>query len=129
MLLKKVICSRYFGILHLSGYNKMPFRKMYWETRPDANNFLVSQSMSRNRFEKIHQYLHFNDNKNIDHNHRVYKIRNFRQTYFLDEAMEPYYGYHSIKQFIRGKPIRYGCKLWCLTSPQGYLVVSTLHWQ
>ena len=33
---------RYFGILLLSGYNKIPFRRMYWETRPDANNFLVS---------------------------------------------------------------------------------------
>ena len=44
------------------------------------------------------------------------------KTYSLDEAMEPYYGHHSMKQFISGKPIRYGFKLWCLTSPQGYLV-------
>ena len=46
----------------------------------------------------------------------------FGQKYSLDEAMEPYYGHHSMKQFIRGKPIRYRLKLWCLTSPQGYLV-------
>ena len=128
---------RYFAILLLSGYNKMPFRRMYWETRPDANNFLVSQSMSRNRFEKIHQFLHFNDNMKMDGSDRVFKMRPllnhlnscfFRffqpltKTYSLDEAMEPYYGHHSMKQFIRGKPIRYGFKLWCLTSPQGYLV-------
>ena len=115
----------------------MPFRRMYWETRPDANNFLVSQFMNRNRFEKIHQYLHFNDNMSIDYNDRVYKIRPiidrlnacfgqffqlFGQTYSLDEAREPYYGHHSMKQFIRGKPIRYGYKLRCLTSPQRYLV-------
>lgn len=54
---------KYFGILLLSGYNKMPFRRMYWETRPDANNFLVSQAMSRNRFEN---HLHFNDNMKVD---------------------------------------------------------------
>ena len=93
--------------------------------------------MSRNKFEKIHQYLHFNDDMSIDYNDRVYKIRPiidhlnacfgqffqpFGQKYSLDEAMEPYYGHHSMKQFIRGKPIRYGFKLWCLTSPQGYLV-------
>ena len=128
---------RYFAILLLSGYNKMPFRRMYWETRPDANNFLVSQSMSRNRFEKTHQFLHFNDNMKMDGSDRVFKMRPllnhlyscfFRffqpltKTYSLDEAMEPYYGHHSMKQFIRGKPIRYGFKLWCLTSPQGYLV-------
>ena len=127
---------RYFGILLLSGYNKMPFRKMHWETRLDANNVLVSQSMSQNRFEKIHQYLHFN-NMSIDHNDRAYKIRpiidhlnacfgqffqSFIQKYSLDESMEPYYGHHSMKQFISGKPIRYGFKSWCLTGPQGYLV-------
>ena len=59
---------RYFGILLLSDYNKMPFRRMYWETRPDTNHSLVSQATSRNRYEKIHQYLHFNDNMKIDSN-------------------------------------------------------------
>ena len=43
-------------------------------------------------------------------------------TYSLDEAMEPYYGHHSMKQFIRRKPVRYGFKFWCLTSPEGYMV-------
>ena len=128
---------RYFGIFLWSGYKKPPFRRMYWGTRPDANNFIVSQFMSRNRFEKIHQYLHFNDNMSIDHNDRVDKMRPiidhlnacfgqffqpFRPTYSLDEAMEPYYGHHSMKQFMRGKPNGYRFKLWCLTNFQGYLV-------
>ena len=141
---------KYFGILLFSGYVKMPFRQMYWETKPDANCFLVSKSMSRNKFEKIHQYLHFNDNMNIDPKDKVFKVRpildHFNKTfgaffmplcntYSLDEAMEPYYGHHSMKQFIRGKPIRYGFKFWCLTSPEGYMVKFhpytpvTKHWE
>ena len=36
--------------------------------------------------------------------------------------MEPYYGHHTMKQFIRGKPIRYGFKFWCFTSPEGYMI-------
>ena len=32
-----------------------------------------------------------------------------------------YYGKPGIKQFIRGKPIRFGFKLWCITSSEGYL--------
>ena len=40
----------------------------------------------------------------------------------LDEAMEPYFGYHGIKQFIRGKPISYGFKFSCLTRSDGVLV-------
>jgi len=39
-----------------------------------------------------------------------------------DESMVPYYGRHSCKQFIRGKPIRLGYKVWCLNTCCGYLV-------
>lgn len=31
--------------------------------------------------------------------------------YSVDEMMVPYFGRHSSKQFIRGKPIRYGFKV------------------
>ena len=40
----------------------------------------------------------------------------------IDEAMEPYYGHHPSKQFIQGKPVRFGYKIWCLTTCTGYLV-------
>lgn len=33
----------------------------------------------------------------------------------------PYFGRHSCKMFILGKPIRFGYKLWCLCSSTGYL--------
>jgi len=39
-----------------------------------------------------------------------------------DESMVPYYGRHRCKQFIRGKPIRFGYKVWCLNTFSGYLV-------
>ena len=128
---------KYFGILLFSGYYKMPFRRMYRQTRPDANCYFVSQSMSRNKFEKIHQFLHFNDNSNIDETDKAFKTRPllirlndfFHQSflplsksYSLDDDMEPYYGHYAMKQFIRGKPIRYGFKFWCLTSPEGYMI-------
>lgn len=32
-------------------------------------------------------------------------------SYSVDEIMVPYYGRHSTKQYIRGKPIRYGYKV------------------
>ncbi|KAK9747174.1 Transposase IS4 [Popillia japonica] len=63
----------YFAILLLSGYCKVPFRKMYWETRADTYNSLVASTMPRNRFEAIHRYLHLNDNSSLDPNDRVYK--------------------------------------------------------
>ncbi len=32
----------------------------------------------------------------------------------VDEVMIPYFGRHSSKQFIHGKPIQYGYKVWAL---------------
>ncbi|KRZ70587.1 PiggyBac transposable element-derived protein 3 [Trichinella papuae] len=34
--------------------------------------------------------------------------------------MVPYYGHHSCKMFIRGKPIRFGYKIWTMASANGY---------
>lgn len=128
---------KYFAILLVSGYCKVPSRRLYWETKADTYNSLVSNSMSRNRFELIHRYLHFNDNTKIDPTNKVYKVQPLidqvnrvsqmcfqplGSSFSLDEAMEPYYGHHSIKQFIKGKPIRYGFKFWCLTTSEGYLL-------
>ncbi|CAG5044038.1 unnamed protein product [Parnassius apollo] len=44
------------------------------------------------------------------------------ENYSIDEAMVPYYGRHSCKQFIRGKPIRWGYKLWVGATRLGYLI-------
>ncbi|KAH9378757.1 hypothetical protein HPB48_017569 [Haemaphysalis longicornis] len=35
--------------------------------------------------------------------------------------MIEYYGHHGCKQFIRGNPIRFVYKVWCLNSKNGYL--------
>ena len=77
--------------------------------------------------------LHFNDNSNIDGSDRLYKLKpllEHLQSKFLllnpldehlsiDESMIPYYGRHFAKQFIRGKPIRFGYKNWALCSSKG----------
>ena len=36
--------------------------------------------------------------------------------------MIPYFGRHGSKQFLRGKPIRFGYKIWCLCDRLGYLI-------
>ena len=69
--------------------------------------------------------LHFADNNNKDDD-PYYKVRpifknlnrnskwSFVQSegkFSIDEIMVPYFGRHRIKQFIYGKPIRYGFKV------------------
>ncbi|XP_030747121.1 piggyBac transposable element-derived protein 3-like [Sitophilus oryzae] len=125
----------FFGILLLSGYVSVPRRRMFWENSSDCHNNIVSNSMSRNRFEHILSNIHCCDNNNLDKNDRFAKVRPFfdkinsrfldfapiDEFHCVDEAMVPYFGRHGCKQFIRGKPLRYGYKLWVGASAIGYI--------
>ena len=41
--------------------------------------------------------------------------------------MIPYYGHHSSKMFIKGKPVRFGFKCWCLCSYNGYVFSTDIY--
>lgn len=43
------------------------------------------------------------------------------QHFSVDECIVPYFGRHSSKQFIRGKPNRFGFKAWVIASQRGYV--------
>jgi hypothetical protein len=121
------------GILLLSGYHKLPRQKLYWSLDEHCGVDMVSRAMARNRFLEMKKYLHLADNNNIDHD-KMFKLRplanilnkNFREwgifhkDLSIDEAMVKYFGHHSAKQFIRGKPVRFGFKDWMLCSSTGY---------
>ena len=84
--------------------------------------------MRRNRFDEIMRYFHAADNSSLDQEDKFAKIRpfldivnkkflSFRSAFgpdniSINESMVPYYGRHPVKQFIRGKPIRWGYKVW-----------------
>lgn len=126
----------FVAILYLSGYVPVPRRRMYWETRDDTHNLLASNSMRRNRFEEIFRFIHAADNSNLVANDRFSKLRplmNKLNNIFIryapissnlsiDESMIPYFGRNGCKQFIKGKPIRFGYKAWVLALPSGYCI-------
>ncbi|XP_066969115.1 piggyBac transposable element-derived protein 3-like [Macrobrachium rosenbergii] len=131
------------GILLLSGYNKVPSRRMFWSRQTDSRNLAVIQcGLSVNRFEDIIRSLHFVDNTKKPEHDRIYKVRplfdHFNKMFkelaqaipskwAVDEALEPYYGCHGLKQFIRGKPVRFGYKFWCLCSTEGLVASFKLY--
>lgn len=126
----------FFGILLLSGYVPLPRRRMFWECSSDTRNELVANALSRDRFEFILSNLHCCDNDNLDKEDRFAKVRplfdklntNFQnfapsmENHSVDESMVPYFGKHGCKQFIKGKPIRYGYKMWMGATSNGYCV-------
>lgn len=98
--------------------------------------------MSINRFEEIARSMHFADNSKIPADDKIYTISPIFEHFnnmlknlaeplpsnlATDEAMESYYGHHGFKQFIRGKPVRFGFKFWYLCSPEGFLISSKLY--
>ncbi|KAB0802080.1 hypothetical protein PPYR_04266 [Photinus pyralis] len=128
----------YIGILLLIGYMTPKYIRMFWEIKSDTHNQAVSNIMRRNRFHEIQQYLHLADNMNLPPNDKFGKLReyfhrlnknfenNFTYTFSshisVDETMVPYYGRHSTKQHIHGKPIRFDYKLWSAATRNGYLI-------
>ena len=40
----------------------------------------------------------------------------------IDESTVPYFGQHTAKQYIHGKPIKFGYKLWLMATPLGYCI-------
>lgn len=55
-------------------------------------------------------------------NKNFFDLTPHEEHHSVDESMVPYFGRHSLKQFIRNKPIRYGYKTWVATTYQGYTV-------
>jgi len=96
----------------------------------------VANAMRRNRFELIMRFLLCADNTNVIATDKMWKLRpiidkvknnclaNFvpEQNLSYDESMIEYFGKHGCKQHIKGKPIRFGFKVWCVNTVSGYLV-------
>lgn len=126
----------FFGILLLSGYAKLPARRMYWQDLNDVHNIAVSESMRRDTFDLLMRYIHFANNEAPTENDKLFKLRllisklneNFLNSFVpecqlsYDEAMIRYFGSSGLRQYICNKPIRFGFKVWCLTASSGYLV-------
>lgn len=126
----------FIAILIVSGYTSTPGKRYYWCQGDDVRNYAIYNAMRRNRFETIMKYIHCADNLNLQPNDKFAKIRPLSELLrkkFLrhyvptpslshDETMVEYYGRHGCKQCIRNKPIRFGYKVWCVNSENGYLV-------
>lgn len=60
--------------LVISGYNKLPVRRLYWCESPDVFNQLISESIRRDTFEEIMRCLHFAENMKMTED-KFYKVK------------------------------------------------------
>lgn len=125
----------FIGICYTTDFNTLPSIHSYWSTQPILGNSVIKASMSRDTFKNMKKYFHVCDNLNLDGtdkfakvaplnnmlNKRFMQFGIFAHHLSIDEQMIAYYGRHSCKMFIKGKPIRFGYKYWCMASHDGYL--------
>lgn len=122
------------GVLVSSGVVSVTRRRDFWASSKLKKNLLISETISRNKFEMIFSKLHFIPVDAVKQKDKYQKVRilfsklnkKFLEyapngnAFSIDEAMARYYGRHGCKQHIKGKPIRFGFKIWTLATPLGY---------
>ena len=116
----------YFGFMMLMAINQLPCIYDYWKKDLIFHYSPIADKISRDRFLEITRCLHFTDNTSYttpktDLNYdRLWKIRtiintlsdSFLEVYnphssnSIDEAMIPFKGRSSLKQYIPNKPIK-----------------------
>jgi Transposase IS4 len=123
------------AVMYLTGYLTPSSRKMLWEIREDTGNSFVKKAISRSTFRNVIRFTYFTNGVE-DKKDSFWKVRPlFKQlnktaklyvtpTEFVcvDEAMAKYFGPHPLKQFLRGKPTRFGYKIWVLATAGGQLL-------
>lgn len=132
----RIDLDKFMGVFMISGYHKVLREEDMWNRESDLGIDIVFDNISRASFRDIKKYIHFADNLQdtatitdkmwkvrplLDAvNHRLIQFGCFCKHCSGDEQMLPYYGIHSCKQFIRGKPKRFGYKSWSLCCEHGY---------
>ncbi|XP_050410991.1 piggyBac transposable element-derived protein 4-like [Patella vulgata] len=118
-----------------------PRTNMYWSRDYYFGNYKIADIMTRDRFDKISENFHTNDNStnpargeiNHDKLHHVRPILdhvldncskryNPHQNTSIDEAMVAFRGRIGFKQYMPAKPVKYGIKVWVRADPNNGFV-------
>ena len=121
----------YFGIRILQGIKTLPSERHFWSRNKYLHVKRVSDTMTRNRYLKINEYLHFNDATTVvprghEGHDKLHQIRpiierlteTFSAEYkpnkenAIDEGLIKFKGLPGFKQYMPLKPAKHGIKVW-----------------
>lgn len=119
----------FYGIVIMMDIMRLDRDYMYWDTGTKYHMLgtNIAKVMSRDRFFQIRRYLHFCDPATpVNAGDKLHKIRfmidtmrsafmseyNPHKQVTVDEAMVPFKGRLSIKQYMKDKPVKFGIKIW-----------------
>ena len=113
----------------------MPKIDYYWSKSQSYGSKIIQNIMSKDEFKLLLQFLHFSNNEELYTNQgRLAKLNpllvvleaRFKSVYMpgsivtIDEAMVPWRGRLSFKQYIPGKAHKYGVKMYKAADTTGY---------
>ena len=116
----------FIAVTYFMGLKKLPALRDYWRTDELGVPF-VRNSMPRDRYEEIRANLHFVNNLDplrasdkaskirplIEHFNIIYQRYSKAVSHqSVDEHMVKFKGHHSMKQYVKNKPIKWGFKFW-----------------
>ena len=131
----------YFGFMVYMGLVHLPALADYWSKDDTFHYSPIADRISRDRFMEISRYLHFADNSTLAKpgspgynklgkvqvvidtlNTQFQDVYNLHRDISVDEAMIPFKGRSSLKQYIPNKPVKRGIKVWMLADAvNGYV--------
>ena len=124
----------FFGLLMHTGTISLPSIEYYWKTSEGYNLDFWKKRMSRNRFQLILRFLHFNNEEQVDgrlskinllsqhFNETMDRIYKPRRKLCIDKAMVLWRGRLVFRQYVKNKRHKYGIKLYELCEPDGIIL-------
>ncbi|XP_026819540.1 piggyBac transposable element-derived protein 4-like [Rhopalosiphum maidis] len=126
--------EKFMGLLMWMGLVKMTSIADYWSKAERYKNGVAPKIMSRNKFELILRFWHFEDNETADKTDRLYKVRKLLnmandlvkninkpgEIIAVDESMIPFRGRLKFRQYIPNKTHKYGVKFFKVCGTNGY---------
>ena len=131
------------GFMILMGLVHLPALSDYWSNDPTYRYDMIANRITRDRFLEVMRYLHFADNSTLPspgspNYNKLGKIKHvieslnssFKDVYNLhrdvsvDEAMIPFKGRSSLKQYMPKKPVRRGIKVWMRANAENGFVTN-----
>lgn len=121
-----------FGLHMMMGWIKLPRVSMYWSRLLDLKTF--KESMTSERFFQLRTNLHIVNNleKPSNNNDKFYKVRpvliavrnhllkfEVEEIVSVDEQMIPMKNRLIMKQYMKDKPCKWGCKVYVLCGKSG----------
>ncbi|KAG8239742.1 hypothetical protein J437_LFUL018438 [Ladona fulva] len=134
----------YFGVLLYMSVFDLPESRDYWQSQ-EIDCPIIWNCMNFSRYCQITKYIHISDislekNPKDEDYDILQKVRplltvmdtfhhkyNPRRELGIDEAMVAFKGHHYKKQYMKGKPTKWGFKIWILASPHGYVLQGNVY--